>query len=95
MRRTQRYRVRPGYNFPAMNLTDDELIGQATATVLTSAPGLDVTKGSAAATRKLKASSQEQAAKLLEDVERVTAVLDLKLADHSRHHEMIRTIQWA
>ena len=91
----QHYWVRPGYNFPALNLSDDELIGQATAAVITSAPGLDITKGTAPATRKLKANSREQAAKLLEDVENVTAVLDLKLADHSRSHETIRTIQWA
>ena len=91
----QHYWVRPGYNFPAMSLSDDELIGQATANVITSAPGLDITRGTAPATRKLKASSRDQAAKLLEDVEKVTAVLDLKLADHSRSHETIRTIQWS
>ena len=78
-----------------MNLSDDELIGQATATAISSAPGLDVTKGSSPATRKLQVNSREQAAKLLEDVERVTGVLDLKLADHGRHHETIRTIQWS
>jgi predicted DNA-binding transcriptional regulator YafY len=89
------YWVRPGYNFPAMNLSDDEMIGQATATVITNTPGLDVTKGAAPATRKLWANSREQASKLLEDVAKVTAVLDLKLADHSRSHETIRTIQWA
>jgi predicted DNA-binding transcriptional regulator YafY len=91
----QHYWVRPGYNFPALNLSDDELIGQATANVITSAPGLDITRGTAPATRKLKANSREQAAKLLEDVEKVTAVLNLKLADHSRSHETIRTIQWS
>ena len=91
----QRYRVRPGYNFPAMNLNDEELIGQATATAITSAPGLDVTKGSSPTTRKLWAGSREESSKLLDDVEKVTAVLDLKLADHSRSHEAIRTVQWA
>jgi predicted DNA-binding transcriptional regulator YafY len=91
----QRYRVRPGYNFPAMNLGDEELIGQATATVITSAPGLDVTKGASPTTRKLWAGSREDASKLLDDVEKVTSVFDLKLADHSRSHEAIRTIQWA
>jgi predicted DNA-binding transcriptional regulator YafY len=89
------YWVRPGYLFPALNLSDDEMIGQATATAITNAPGLDVTKGAAPATRKLWATSREQASKLLDDVEKVTAVLDLKLADHSRSHETIRTIQWA
>ncbi len=78
-----------------MNLSDEELIGQSTANVITSAPGLDVTRGTAPATRKLKANSRQQVAKILEDVEKVTAVLDLKLADHSRSHETIRTIQWA
>ncbi len=89
------YWVRPGYLFPALNLSDDEMIGQATATAITNAPGLDVTKGAAPTTRKLWANSREQASKLLEDVGKVTAVLDLKLADHSRSHETIRTIQWA
>lgn len=91
----QRYRVRPGYNFPAINLTDDELIGQSTATVITSAQGLDITSGATPTTRKLKADSRERTAQILEDVEKVTAVLDLKLADHSRSHETIRTIQRA
>ena len=91
----QRYRVRPGYHFPAMNLGDDELIGQATAAVITSAPGLDVTKGAGPATRKLWANSRDRASKILDDVERVTAVLNLKLADQGRAHEVIRSIQWA
>ena len=91
----QRYRVRPGYHFPAMNLGDDELIGQATATAITSAPGLDVTKGAGPTTRRLWACSRELSSKLLDDVERVTAVLDLKLADHERSYGAIRTIQHA
>ncbi len=89
------YRLRPGFHFPAINLSDDELLGQATASALTAAPGLDVTGGARPATRKLQTSSRDSAAQLLADVERVTSVLDLKLADHSRHHEIIRTAQWA
>jgi predicted DNA-binding transcriptional regulator YafY len=89
------YWVRPGYLFPALNLSDDEMIGQATASVITNSPGLDVTKGAAPATRKLWMASREKSSKLLDDVEKVTSVLDLKLADHSRSHETIRTIQWA
>ncbi len=91
----QHYWVRPGYNFPAVNLNDDELIGQASASVITSAPGLDVTEGAKPTTRKLQATSREKAARLLAEVERVTSVLDLKMADHSRHHETIRTVQYA
>ena len=94
-REDQRLRVRPGYHFPAVNLTDDELVGQATAATLTSAPGLDVTRGAGPTTRKLRASPREKAATLLAEVGRITSVLDLKLADHSRHHETIRTVQWA
>jgi predicted DNA-binding transcriptional regulator YafY len=46
-------------------------------------------------TRKIAAVSSEQAAELLSDVEAVMTVLDLKLADHSRHQEMIQTVQWS
>ena len=88
-------RVRPGFQFPAVNLGDDELIGQATSSAITSAPGLDVTRGSGPATRKLRATSSEGAASLLAEVARVTSVLDLKLADHGRHHEAIKTVQWS
>ena len=35
------YRVRPGYTFPVLNLTPDELLGQAAATVVAEATGLD------------------------------------------------------
>lgn len=91
----QRYSVRPGYNFPAMNLSDDELIGQAIATVITSHPGLNVTKGASPVTRKLGSNARHQSAKLLESVAGTTAILDLKLADHSRNHETVKTIQWA
>jgi predicted DNA-binding transcriptional regulator YafY len=89
------YRVRPGFRFPAINLTDEEAIGQATATSLSSAPGLDITEGAGPTTRKLKTTSGEKVSRLLEEVDRLTCVLDLKLADHSRHHEIIKTIQWA
>ncbi|SIO63222.1 Predicted DNA-binding transcriptional regulator YafY, contains an HTH and WYL domains [Singulisphaera sp. GP187] len=94
-REDQCLRVRPGFHFPSVNLSDDELVGQATAATLTSAPGLDVTSGAGPTTRKLQVSSREKAATLLAEVERVTSVFDLKLADHSRHHETIKTIQWA
>jgi predicted DNA-binding transcriptional regulator YafY len=94
-RETRSIRVRPGYRFPSLPLTDDELIGQGTAAAVASTQGLDITFGARPATRKLQVVSRDEAAKLLEDVQRVTSVLDLKLADHSRHHEIIRTAQWA
>jgi predicted DNA-binding transcriptional regulator YafY len=89
------YRLRPGFQFPVINLSDDDLIGQATALAVTAAPGLNVNGGARPATRKLQTSSSGRAAQLLADVERVTSVLNLKLADHSRHHEVIKTAQWA
>lgn len=94
-REAQCLRVRPGFRFPTLNLAEEELIGQATADMITSAPGLDITRGSKPTSRKLMATSAENAVGLLQVVERVTSVLDLKLADHGKHHEMIRTVQWA
>jgi len=94
-REAQCLRVRPGFRFPTLNLAEEELIGQATADMITSAPGLDITRGSKPTSRKLLATSAEEAASLLQVVERVTAVLDLKLADHGKHREMIQTVQWA
>jgi len=38
-------------------LTDDELLGQAVATAITSAPGLNVSAGAKPTTRKLLAST--------------------------------------
>ncbi|MGO9468571.1 MAG: helix-turn-helix transcriptional regulator [Isosphaeraceae bacterium] len=90
-----RYVLRGDYRFAVTGLTDDELLGQATAAALTSARGLDIGEGAAPMARKLQATGRERARGLLEDAQRVTAVLDLKLADHGAHRDAIRTIQWA
>ena len=71
------------------------LLGQALATAATRAPGLDVGVGAAPTTQKLAAGSREEVKELLADAARLVCVLDLKLADHSRHHEMIKTVQFA
>jgi predicted DNA-binding transcriptional regulator YafY len=94
-RETHSIRVRPGYRFPCLGLTDDELVGQATATAAAATQGLDITSGARPTTRKLQVASRDEAAKLLAEVERVTSVLDLKLADHRHRHETVRTVQWA
>lgn len=86
-------RVRSDFRFPVLNLTDDEVIGQAVATVLMKAPGLNVNQGPTETTRKLAATSEERTKQLFDDAARLVAVLDLKLADHSRHHEAIKTVQ--
>jgi len=89
------YRVRPGYTFPAVNLTPDELLGQVTATVISEAVALDAETTARPATRKIAARSRQETRDLLGDAEAVMAVLDLKLADHSRHRDMIKMVQWA
>ena len=88
-------RVRPDYRFPVPNLTSEEVIGQALATAVTKTPGLDVGPGATPTTRKLAAASGESVRQLLADAARLVCVLDLKLADHSKHSETIKTIQFA
>ena len=53
------YRVRPGYTFPIANLTPDELLGQATATLVSEAVGLGPEHTARATTRKLSAGPRE------------------------------------
>ena len=89
------YHVRPDFRFPVINLTDDEVLGQATAVAITSGPGLDINSGAGPTAKKLSAASRGKAVGMLADLRRLTSVLDLKMADHSRHHEVIRSIQWA
>ena len=89
------YRVRPGFNFPALNLTDDELHRPGDRRRDHFIRRMNVTKGHPAP-QKFRATLRDDSAKLLAVVQNVTAVLHLKLADHhSRHRETIRTVQWA
>lgn len=88
-------RVWPDYRFPALSLTDDEVLGLSLATVATNASGLNVTAGAGPTTRKLAAVSKAETQELIEDALRLVSVLDLKLVDHSRHHETIKTVQLA
>ena len=89
------YRIRQDFRFPSLNVTDEEALGQATATAITAGPGLDINTGAKPVTRKLAAVSKDEVAKLLDDAAGLVSVLDLKLADHTRHRDIIRTIQWA
>lgn len=90
----QGYTVRPDFRFPTLNLTDDEILGQATATVLSQATGLDVPPGAKPTTEKLAATS-DKAERILREAQELIEVLDLKLADHRQHREFIRTVQWS
>ena len=89
------YRVRQDFRFPSLDLTEDDALGQGTAAAITAGPGLDINTGARPVTQKLAAVSKADMAQLLADAEEMVAVLDLKLADHSRHRDIIRTIQWA
>ncbi|MEZ6073694.1 MAG: WYL domain-containing transcriptional regulator [Pirellulales bacterium] len=88
------YRVRPSFRFPTVNLTDEELLDQATASMMSASASVGVGRGAKSTTRKL-AATNEESARLLEDAEQLMSVLDLKLANHSRHQKVIRTVQWA
>lgn len=88
-------RVRPDFKFPVMTLTEDEVLGLSLATVMARSPGLDVTKGATPTTMKLAAVSKQETQELIEDALRLVSVIDLKLADHSRHHEAIKSVQLA
>jgi predicted DNA-binding transcriptional regulator YafY len=90
----KQYRVRPDQQFPVLNLTQDEILGQATATVITSAAGLNVAAGAKATSAKL-AASREEVEDLIRDATGVMEVLGLKLADHSGHADILKAIQLA
>lgn len=91
----QSYRVRADYRFPVPNLTEDEVIGQAVATAITKATGLDVAGTAAATTQKIAAVSDDETKQLLADTEQVVCVLGLQLADHSGHQATIQKVQKA
>lgn len=87
-------RVLPGVKFPVLQLSRDELLEQATATVLAGAKGLDAA-ASVPTTEKLAALASDEVSQLLADAQQVMGALDLRLADHSKHHDILKTIQWA
>lgn len=89
------YRVRTDYRFPPLNLSDDEALGQASATSLSESEAVHLPSGSKATTRKLSATNSERVRTILDDVRRLTEVLDLKIADHPQQRETIRTVQSA
>ena len=93
-RRARSYRVRPGWFFPVLNLSGEELVDQAVATAVASVPGIQASQGARSTTRKI-AETDEAKQELLADAEMLIQVLNLKLSDHSRHGQVIRTAQRA
>lgn len=87
-------RVLPGVKFPVLQLSREELLEQATATMVAEAQGLNIA-ASVPATEKLAATSPDDVAQLLADAAKVMEALDLRLADHSKHHDILKTVQWA
>lgn len=89
----QCYRVRPDFHFPTLTLTEDEVIDQAVAAAISN----ELTAGSNAteATSKFIAGSSRHLQSVFADASRLISVLDLQLADHSKHQEIIRTFQYA
>ena len=89
------YRVRPDAKFPILQLSRDEILEQATAATVAQARGLDTASDTQVVSNKLAATSNDEIAQLLSDAQNVMAALDLKLADHSKHHDALKTVQWS
>ncbi|HEX4611693.1 MAG TPA: WYL domain-containing transcriptional regulator [Urbifossiella sp.] len=89
------YQVRADFRFPPLHLTDDEAIGQATVTAFADSEALQLPPGATATTRKIATTGSDHVRRILEDVTRLTQVLDLKLAGHPRQRETIGTVQRA
>lgn len=91
----QCYQVRPDFRFPTLMLTEEEVLGQAIATAISKSPGLNIGTGAGPTTRKLSATSDQQLQQVFADAARLIEVFDLKLADHSKHQEAIKSVQFA
>lgn len=87
------YRLLTQVRFPVINLTPDELLDQATASLIASAKGVAAAGGSRETTHKLGAKSSTEQAQILSNAQQLRAVLDLKLLEHERHGEILRTLQ--
>ena len=91
----QCYRVRSDFRFPTLMLTDEEALGQAIATALSKAPGLDIGLGATPTTMRLASTSKDELKQIIADAMSLVEVFDLKLADHSQHTDILKTIQLA
>ncbi len=89
------YRVRSDFRFPTLALTDEDVLGQAIATVIARAPGLDIGLGATPTTTRLASASKEETKQIIADAMSLVDVFDLKLADHSKHGEILKTLQLA
>jgi predicted DNA-binding transcriptional regulator YafY len=91
----QSYRVREDFWFPTFSLSVDELIGQATAGTIAKAQGLRINQGTEVTLQRLRSGLNEKNQELLKRASEMVAILDLKLADHSRSEKSIDAVQRA
>lgn len=89
------YRLRPDYRFPIVNLNPDEAVDHAIATVIASAVEPSTARHARKTIEKIRASATNGYAELLNDAQKLISAFGLQLADHTRHHAAIRTVQWA
>ena len=89
------YRVRSDFRFPTLMLTNEEALGQAIATAITKAPGLNIGLGASPTTTRLASASKDEIKQIFADAMSLVEVFDLKLADHSRHGEILKSVQLA
>jgi predicted DNA-binding transcriptional regulator YafY len=89
------YRVHGSYRFPTLNLSEEEAIGQASATALGESDELKLPQSSGATTRKLIDTGNERLRHILTDATKLMTVLGLKLADHPEQRARITAVQKA
>lgn len=89
------YKLHTSFQFPAINVTEEEALGQATASAITKATGLDIGSGAGPVSQKLAVKSEDNIAQILDDGDKLFTVMGLQLANHRMHREIIRTAQWA
>ncbi|WP_345319078.1 transcriptional regulator [Novipirellula rosea] len=91
----QCYRVRSDFRFPTLMLNSEEALGQAIATAITKTPGLNIGLGAGPTTTRLASASNDEIKQTIADAMSLIEVFDLKLVDHSRHGEILKTVQLA
>ncbi|HJT30859.1 MAG TPA: WYL domain-containing transcriptional regulator [Pirellulales bacterium] len=89
------------FRLPVTRLSDEELLGQVVAGVISSAPGLEPARGAQRTTSKLAAqlgaevAAGQAAIQILSEAERLVGVVNLPLADHSCSQNAMRAAQRA
>lgn len=94
-RENQCYCLRSDYRFPALNLTDDELLEQHLSESVAKVAGVSLSTMPAPVTRKLSLVASVETQWVLNNAQRLMSVLGLQLANHDAHRETIKTVQWA